>query len=365
MLVVGCSLAALLAAGCSKDSPRPPDTPLEPPTASPASASAPIASPSASTAASAPPSASATTSASAASAPAPAPSTRQVVTGATKLLDPGRAPRKKLRYAWHVDRKEQLVMDLRTAASTEIGGAKQSEIPLPPVHVAVDLDPKSVGPDGELHYGWRVAAATVTADAQMPAQIVDGMRTEVSAIEHLAGTGIVSSRGLAQDVTIDPASVVDAGATGQMVEQVRQTLRDLEVPFPEEEVGRGARWQKIAQLETKGSRLTQTDTFTLGEVKGDLGSVDDVLAQTAPPQSLHAPGMPNGAEARMESMLASGSSKMAFDLGRIVPQSKFDGTTTMVVSGQPAGPGAPGGAEGPHRVTMVMRVGIDLAGKPR
>jgi len=357
----GALLAGLLAAGCSKESPRPPDVPLEPPTAS--AAAAPSASsaalPPASGAAPSAPSPSAAGSSSAAPPASHAPGARQVVTGATKLLDPGQAPRRKLRYAWHVDRREQLVMDLRTAASTEIGGAKQGEIPLPPVHVAVDLDPRSVGPAGELHYDWRVAAAGVTADAQMPAQIVDGMRLEVSAVEHLAGTGVVSSRGLAEDVTIDPASVVDAGATGQMVEQVRQTLRDLAVPFPEEEVGRGARWQKIAQLEAKGSRLTQTDTFTLGEVQGDRGGVDDVLAQTAPPQTLHAPGMPNGAEARMESMLASGSSKVAFDLGRIVPQSKFDGTTTMVVSGQG------GGADGAHRVTMVMRVGIDLAGKPR
>jgi hypothetical protein len=281
--------------------------------------------------------------------------------GETKLLDAGQPPRRKLRYAWHLEQKERLVMDLRTSASTEIGGAKQPEIPLPPVHVTIDVDPRSVSPEGSLHYDWRVTGATVTADAKMLAQIAEGMRTEVSAIEHLAGSATVSSRGLCEEVTVDPASTVDAsaaGATGQMVEQVRQTLRDLAAPLPEEDVGRGARWQKISQLDAKGSRLTQTDTFTLVDVQGDRGTIDDVLAQTAPPQPLHAPGLPQNAQARMESMLASGNAKTVFDLSRLVPRTKFDGTTTMVVSGQ-----SPGDAT--KRVTMVMRVGIDLRGTPR
>ena len=58
----------------------------------------------------------------------------------------------------------------------------------------------------------------------------------------------------------------------------------------------------------------------------------------------------------MESMLASGNSKTRFDLARLVPQTQFDGTTTMVVSGQ-------SGRDSTRRITMVMRVGIDIAGE--
>ena len=350
------ALVALVAgAACSKETPRPVEAPVE---TEAAATVAPSAAPS--NAASASPSAAPQPTASPSTAPAS--SGRVTVAGtSTRLLDPGQAPRQKLRYAWHVDQKEQLIMDLRTAAATEFAGAKQAEIPLPPVHIVLDLDPQSVTKDGDLRYSWRVSSATVTSDAQTPSQIADGMRTEVSAIEHLAGTGVVTARGLCAGVTMDTSATVDAGATGQMVEQVRQTLRDAAAPMPEEEVGRGARWQKIAQLDAKGSRLTQTDTFTLVDVAGSpvaTGTVDDVLAQTAPPQPLRAPGMATGAEARMESMLASGDSKTRFDLSRLVPQSHFTGTTTMVVSGPSAG-------DSTRRVTMIMRVGIDLQGKPR
>jgi hypothetical protein len=338
----------LVLVACSKEAPRTTDTPAE--------AEAPAASTAASVPA--PPSSAPAAASASASAAIPSATTPTTPEATTKLLDPGQAPRRKLRYAWHVDQKEQLVMDLRTGASTEVAGAKQPEIPLPQVHIAVDVDPARVSPDGTLSYAWRVTAATMTPNGQTPTAIADGMRIEVAAIEHLAGRGVVTSRGLSQDITVDPATMVDAGATGQMVEQVRQTLRDVAVPWPEEDVGRGARWQKISQLDAKGSHLTQTDTFTLVDVQGDAGAVDDMLAQTAPPQVLRSPGVPSGADAKMESMLASGSWKTRFDLTRLVPQTKFDGTTTMVVSGQ-------SGSDSSRRITMVMRMGIEIQGTKR
>jgi len=250
-------------------------------------------------------------------------------------------------------------MDLRTSAATEIAGSKQPEITLPAVHIVLDIDPRSVTPDGDLHYAWRVREATVTSQLQTPSPIADGMRVEVGAIDHLAGSAVVTSRGLGSEVSVETAPSLEAGATGQMVEQVRQTLRDVAAPMPEEEIGRGARWQRISQLDAKGSHLTQTDTFTLVDpVTGDTGVVDDVLAQTAPPQLLRTPGMNPGAEARMESMLGSGDASTHFDLTRLVPLTRFSGTTTMIVSGQ-------SNRDATGRVTMVMRVGLDLQGRPR
>jgi hypothetical protein len=248
-------------------------------------------------------------------------------------------------------------MGLRTSATAEVAGTKQ-EFPLPPIHIVVDVDPQSVSGDGELHYAWRVSSAVVTADAQTAPEIAQGMRAEVAAVQHLAGSATVTSRGLCADLAVDPSTVLDAGATGQMVEQVAQSLRDVAVPLPDEEVGRGARWQKISQLDAssaRGSRLTQTDTFTLVDVQADHGTVDDVLAQSAPPQPLRAPGV---SQARVESLLASGQARSLFDLARLVPQTKFEGTTTMVVSGQSPG-------ETSRRGTMVMRLGFEIQGRPR
>jgi hypothetical protein len=270
-------------------------------------------------------------------------------TAMMKLLDSGQAPRRKLRYTWRASQKEQLALDLRTAASTESAYAKQPELPLPPVHVVVAIEPQSVSPEGDLRYAWRVESSEIRADAQTPSQVADGMRAAVAELENLSGHAIVSARGLTTEIST---------AASQMVEQVRQTLRDVAAPLPEESVGRGARWQKLSQLSTRDARITQTETFTLVELAAETGTVDDVLAQTAPAQELLAAGMPAGTHARMESMLASGDAKTRFDLSRLVPQTKFDGTTTMVVLGSTPGDTA-------RRITMIMRVEILVSGSVR
>jgi hypothetical protein len=280
-------------------------------------------------------------------------------TATITLIDPGRSPRRRLRYAWRTQQKEQLTLELRTALSETVGDAGMSEVVLPPVHIVIAIEPQSVSADGELlSYAWRVTSASSSSAAGAPAQIAEGMRLEVAAVEHMAGTGIVDGQGLSRKVSADPAAPSDAGATGatgQMVEQVRQTLRDMAAPLPAEEVGQGARWRKLSQLAAKDTRITQTDAFTLLALQGNSGTLDDVLAQTAPPQVLRAPGAPEGAEARMESMLASGDAKTHFRLSRLVPQMKFEGTTVMVLSGA-AVPVAT------RHMTVTLRVEIALSG---
>jgi hypothetical protein len=291
-----------------------------------------------------------------------------------KLIDPGQPPRRKLRYAWRTGQRETLVMDLRTSASTEEGSSRNPEMQLPPVHIVLAIDPQETSAAGDLTYAWHVTATAVRPDAQTPAALTDGMRSEVAAIEHLSGTAVVTSCGISTRISIDPepwraaerldggrsaadgsladkAAPPSAGVTGQMVEQVRQTLRDVAAPFPQEEVGPGARWQKLSQLASRDAHVTQTEIFTLTQLTAMTGALDDVLSQTAPPQPLLSPG----AQARIESMLASGDGKTQFELTRLVPQTKFAGTTTMVVSSR-------SGDQEERRMTMTMHVEIVIAG---
>jgi hypothetical protein len=285
--------------------------------------------------------------------PEPGPSASSAPRNAEiRLLVPGKPPRRKLRYVWNRKQGETLTIDLKTTATTESEGERPPEMPLPPVHIVIAIQPAGVTPDGDLHYAWHVTSTDVIDTPASPPQLAEGMRAEVAAVARLAGEATVTSRGLARQVSVEPASVIDAGTTGQMVEQVRQTLRDLAAPFPEEEVGIGGRWEKLSQLVSRDAIVTQTETFLLSEEHGDTGALEDVLAQTAPPQALAGAGAES---AKLESMLASGASKMRFDLHRLVPFNTFDGTTTMVVSGHAPGDNA-------RRMTMIMRVGIALSG---
>ena len=253
-------------------------------------------------------------------------------------------------------------MELRATATTREADAQAPRSPPPPVRIVVAIDPQSVTSDGDLHYTWRVVSTSVGADAGAPNPLVEGMRAEVAAVATLSGLGVVTSRGVARDVSIDPVRTAAArggiAATGLMVEQVRQTLQDVAAPFPEEDVGLGARWEKLSEVESTDARVTQTETFTLTAVGPARGTLHNVLVQTAPSQSLPGGGGAPDAETRMESMLVSADAKTTFDPSRLVPQTRLESTTTMVLSGH-----APD--DSVRRVGTVLRVEILLSGTTR
>jgi hypothetical protein len=279
-----------------------------------------------------------------------------------KLLDSGDVPRRRLRYVWTLAKHEQLTLDMRTslAGGGAVGQAARAPLPLPSVRVVLAIEPQSTSHDGTLTYSWRVASAAVAGDDRTVPQVADGMRTEVVAVEHLSGSGAVSSRGLGKDLTVNPPERASDVTARPIALQVLETLWNAAAPMPDEEVGVGARWARVSELAAKSARATQTDVFTLVSFDGAHGTLDDTLTQSAPEQSLSVPGMDNGTRAQMGSMLASGSAKTRFDLSRLVPETRFQGTTTMVLAGDGAfgsGPSEP--------KTMVLRVEIDLSGAGR
>jgi hypothetical protein len=344
-------MAALPA--CSKDSPQPGgETPLPAQDAAPA----PVASV-ASAQLVTPAQTSATPSAGPASSPPSTGSTAAVGAAApqfsVKLLDPGHEPRRALRYTWHAHRKEQMAVVLRTAISLEANGARR-EAPLPPLRILVAIDPQAIAPDGALGFSWHVTAAASDPDAGVSDDLAQGWAAQIVPVEHLSGTGVVTAHGISRAIALDPGTAGDAGPDAEMVVQVLQLLVNVAAPLPEEPVGKGARWQKLSSLDAKNGHATQTDTFTLTDLQGDQGALDDVVAQTSSPQNLPPlVGIDSGPPARIDSVLMSGSSRTRFELTRLVPQSSLDATTSMAVS------------DPRTRMNMLMHLGVAIEGSVR
>jgi hypothetical protein len=288
-----------------------------------------------------------------------------------------------MRYHWHIGRGELLAMDLRTTLSIGQGGVSAPRTVLPSVRIAIAIDPETVSPEGQLQYAWRVLSARVLDDSDaatapilggafpiadgatsgptetlgLPqpsaAMVADGLRREVSAIASLVGRGTLDARGLASDITVSGEADLAAADSPEMIEQIRQTLRDLASPFPEQSVGIGARWSKTSEIDARDVRLVQRETLTLAQIHGNVGTVNDDLTQSAPE---HTEGEPAG-DGGGPRMLAEGHSRIRFDLERIVPTTEFDGTTTIVDARATSGR--------THELTMSLRVGIDIAGSIR
>jgi hypothetical protein len=272
-----------------------------------------------------------------------------------KLLDPGREPRRALRYAFRTDQKELMSIELSMSIAVEGGGARSST-QLPPLEIAIAIDPQTVSPAGDLRFAWRVTSAELGAlDASTSPDVTQGWSAQLAPVAHLSGTASVSSHGISRGLIVDAGSAGDAGTDQEMVAQVLQMVRDAAAPLPEEPVGPGARWQKVTTLEARNGQAVQNDTFTLVALQGDSGQLADVFAQTAssrtpPAPSPSARAAPAPAAAQMDQLLSSGDEKVRFDLGRFVAQTSLEGTTSMAMSAPSA------------RMNMVMHLGVTVRG---
>lgn len=285
---------------------------------------APSGAPSASAAASAAPSGSA--------APRP-PQSAHAGADSIKVVEPGAEPRRKLRYKWKVGQPETMVTTSKRLVSVEADGKKQPGMPSPATKMVITIDPKTIGEGGELSYAFTIDAIELTSDG-LPPQALAGIKKELDALKGTQGQGVMSSRGIVKDSAIQIAAKPRSDVGAQLLEQVKVAVRDLVPPLPAEDVGRGAKWERVTNL---SGRIThsQKELFTLKESLGDQLTLDVVNTQSAPPQPFE--GGPQGANLRLESLAGRATGTSMIDLNKLVPRSELHGTTNTTLVAEAEG----------------------------
>jgi hypothetical protein len=110
------------------------------------------------------------------------------------------------------------------------------------VKTTIDVEVQDVAADGEIRFRCAYRKSEVVAGKTTKAEIVKQMSVALEAFAGVTGTSVVTSRGVVKDVTFEPK----AGAGAEVkaaIETARLTAAQMAQPFPEEEVGAGAKWQ--------------------------------------------------------------------------------------------------------------------------
>jgi hypothetical protein len=180
---------------------------------------------------------------------------------------------------------------------------------------------------------------------------VANLQPELEPFKGLSGSAEITARGVTKHASFKiPEGAQKGSPEGvQVLEQMRQTVREMAVVLPEEEVGKGAQWDKTSRTEANEVKVTQKEHYTLTDLQGDTGTLDIVLSQTAPPQPMKGPG---GSTVQLEQLSSSGKGTSSFDLAHIVPTSRLDATTGMALAGPPQ--------DTRQRVKMVMKFGVKV-----
>lgn len=268
-------------------------------------------------------------------------------TATVELLDPGAEPRTALRYIFQANRTEKMVMEMSMAMARESGDQKQPETQMPATRMTMTIDCKEVTPEGDLHYEFELVQVEVLPEPGTDPAVVDAMKQQMSSLQGLSGSATVTSRGFSKDAEINPPPGIDPQVR-QFMDNMKQSMNQMSAPFPEEPVGRGARWQVTTPVETPALKLTQIATYTLLEIQGDKVKLDVAIKQSTPRQEIDTPGAAPGEKVSLESLNSSGTGTVELQMTNLVPTSNINVTTTSVIS------------VGNQRIKTTMRMGMKI-----
>lgn len=251
-----------------------------------------------------------------------------------ELLDPGIAPRKKLRFAPALNpQTEILTMTMDMDMAMNIEGEGKRAIDMPPVEIAFEVEVEKIESNGDIHANFSCSRADVVAQPDTPPRLVRVLQGEIQKMVGFSSSFIMDSQGRAKAIDFTIPDGIDPNLQ-QMFEQTMNSLSDISAPMPEEAVGAGAQWRVSMSPTLNGVQLNQTATYEVVSIEDNLIVLNTSLEQEAEAQRMNLPGLPPSATANLQSLDGSGRGQVTMDLTKITPISgniSMESNTEMAI----------------------------------
>lgn len=190
-----------------------------------------------------------------------------------KLLDPGAEPRKALRYHIQAGDKQTAIMTMKV--KLDMGNlpagpdGKPMVIPaIPAMSIPMDITVQNVAANGDITYEMVMEDVSLAQDTNTPPEVLQAMQKALVGIKGLTSTGVMSNRGISKKMDIKAPAGSDPQAR-QFMDQMKDGTSNMNVPFPEEAVGVGAKWEMKKTTKIQTASVEQTGTYELVSVDGD------------------------------------------------------------------------------------------------
>jgi len=270
------------------------------------------------------------------------------------LIEPGAEPRQELRITPRIGLVQTLVMRMQLTMSMKMGAQEFPTPAMPAMLVTMEMKVGEVSPEGDISYGLRVTDATVDAGPDgegIQAELAEALEP----VKKLTGGGVVSSRGITKSVKLAfPADM--PSATAQAMSGLTDQIGQIGSPFPAEAVGIGAKWRVKSKLKSQGMSIDQSSTYTLKDFRDGTAFMEMTMEQTAAPQPVAAPGLPEGVTLELKSLASTGTGSTEFPLSWIVARKGTSKASTELALKITQG-------EQASDMTQIVKVEVTITGE--
>lgn len=252
------------------------------------------------------------------------------------LLEPGAEPREALRFRPEAGTMSTAAMSMRMSVRQQLSGMQMPETKIPSSNIVIDLAVTDVEDDGDIHYTMKVTKVDVADEPGVMPQVSAAMRQSLAGLVGLEGSFVMDDRGLVKQADFHAQPGMNAAAQ-QQLGSIRESIRQMSVPLPEQPIGIGAKWQTETLTNPSGFDLKQKTTYELVSRDGNAMTLNAEIEQTADPQELESPAP--GVSMRLASFSSTGTGQVSMMLNRIMPtrssmQAESDVTMTVKMNGQ-------------------------------
>lgn len=276
--------------------------------------------------------------------------TLQGFTGPARLdlIDAGREPRQRLRYALEPGKRRAMTLELLMVVEALAGGV-MTELEAPPIELRVEAGPNELTTAGTVRYPVAVTDATTDFPPDSDPDFIAEVEHEMAQLRQIRGWIESTARGEVATSHFDmPASIQPR--TRSLLANIRASL--IAVPFPEESVGQGARWAVLRSVTLNDFAVAQEVTYTLAKMASGQGRLEVVFRQSAKPQALsdNEPGI----STHLDAYESIGLGSVDYNLKQMTPWSEADATTQMRATL----------LQGDRRVPLQLRMRTGLQVRP-
>jgi len=274
-----------------------------------------------------------------------------------KVIDAGQEPRTPLRVKVEAGQRETMVMTMTMTMDMDMGGLGAiPKMDMPPIEMTMPIHVTSVSDTGDFRYEFSLDSVAVKDRPGIPPELVEALRGAMKGIIGLSGSTVVSNRGEVREATFKVPPNVQPQIK-QTMESMQQSMQQIAIPFPEEAVGIGAKWEVSSTLnQVGGINMTQVSEYEITAREGDVLTLNNGIQQSAPSQVMKAPGIPSTAVVTLQSMKSKGGGTTSFDLSHVVPVlGDIVLNSAMQMSVDAGGP--------TQNMSMKMDLKLDISGR--
>jgi hypothetical protein len=233
-----------------------------------------------------------------------------------EIVDPGAAPRQRLRYDLTLHAPERRELNLKVRATTTFTntvletGRRSADFPT--MRFVERVEVGAVTPAGAAEVTSEVEEITALDDVVDPA-IRKQVEPEVAAMKGLRVSWRMAPSGRIADLAVDAPNA--SGTARDRISAFADAMRELGVVFPDAEIGVGATWRVTTAQSSRDVKWNRTTTYRLRALTDSNATVEARIVMRAPSQALRVE--PN-ATTRLTSATSEGTAELVVPLRGLV-----------------------------------------------